>query len=769
MIIYKKTVKLSLLAIILAISFTLPILAVTAKKKSWVLDPVIIDESIEEYKWEVYEDEPWLKGSGTFEDPYMIKNIVIDGAGSPFCMLIWNSEAYFKIMDSRFVNTKPWPVVPSAGISIVNTQNGVIFRNQFLDNGWPGSGTGSGIALIDSSNMKIQKNLCIDNAAVGIYLENSDNNIIVDNYCSGNLWGILLYNSGTGSSDSNLVTRNDCVENLNTGIVVVWSYGNTITNNLCTRNGYGISIGAWAGYNIITQNDCSENSLSGIILYDSAFENEVKENDCSDNSGNGILLTNNANNNLVVDNDCSDNFESGIAVAYSNYNILNGNDCNRNAYGIWITGSYGNDVIDNICSESYYEHGILILDGAAFNTILGNICFKNARSGIVIYNWAYNNIITDNVCYENFETGIVLDSSYQNTVENNLVYGNTRGMQIYNAESNLIIGNMCINNSMSGIHVFSYNNPYMSSTGNEITDNDCKGNLGAGIFVALSNGNIITYNNCSNNRGVNAIGIAIVAWGGMNSGDNILCENIIENNERGIFILNADNNDIYRNSIKVNDIGMIIEGQSELNLIYHNNFIDNDIQAVNEHAGLNNWHNIYMLEGNYWSDYEGEDSDGNGIGDEPWPWWDFDAYPFMEQDGWDSYTAEEEEYLNVFFDPESNRIRGFSTASDDETIYIIIGWKQVFEERIQRVGLPPYTFHFGFYGVEYPFQGSFWYWDEDLFEEPGYIQFFYTKLPPNYLTDAGLLLGEHSFQWIISYYNDGEYVEIALDRIFFLV
>ena len=949
----KKVVKISLLLISLMLSITFPILAVTAKKDKLVLDPVYIDELVPGYTWADWADEPWLKGSGTFEDPYMIIKIVIDGDGSVNCMRIWNSEAYFKIMDCIFYNTKP-PLAEerNSGIYLDNTKNGVIFKNQFYDNGWMGAEVGSGIALINSDNNKIQKNILIDNAATGIYLENSDNNIVVDNYVSGSLWGIMLWNIGTGSSDGNLIARNDCIDNIETGIVVGWSYGNTVTQNLCKGNTWGISIGTWAGYNIVTQNDCEGNSNSGMIIHENAFNNEIIENDCSGNSQNGILVYNNANNNRVTDNDCKENLASGIAVVnsngniitdnncsnsgtvgiylenahynilerndcrengasgimvvYSNENAIDGNNCTRNSYGIYITASYGNDLTENICSESYYEHGILIMDNSGYNMISRNICFKNARSGIVVYNYAYNNIITENICYENFESGIVLDSSFQNTVENNLVYGNSyTGMQVYNAENNMIVGNI-FNENYIGLHIISDYNHWMnsnyneitnnvcndnidsgilvvSSDGNTITNNDCMKNLAEGIDVENSNGNIITENHCSENErpgiylkysndnlitqnlctgspwGIvirwsnnnevtkndcieNGEGIVIqneatdnritentctnnyengiILWDNANyniisqnnfsenllsgiwvasssntilskndcnnngeSGisitnpvetyarDNILYGNKIAGNLNGIHLSEANNNDIFRNIIKGNDIGMLIEGQSELNLIYHNNFIDNVVQAVNEHAGLNNWHNIYMLEGNYWSDYTGIDSDGDGIGDEPWPWWDFDAYPFMVQDGWDILTAQEEELLNAFFDPESNRLKGYSTVRSDETCYIMIGMIQLFSERIDRIFSPPFTAHFEFFDVVYPFQGSFlWFWEDfPGYGEPGYTQFFYIILPPYYFPYVGLPPGEYSYTMSFSFYMDGVYNEFAYDSVFYLV
>ncbi|NVM46851.1 MAG: hypothetical protein HWN79_18240, partial [Candidatus Lokiarchaeota archaeon] len=137
----KKVVKISVLVISLVISIAFPILAVTAKKTEWVIGPVYIDETMPGMTWADWADEPWLKGLGTEEDPYMIKNVVINGEGSQFCMMISNSIVFFKIQDCTFSHAD------TAGLILLNTQNGIVFKNQFLANGL---GAGTGIALISS-------------------------------------------------------------------------------------------------------------------------------------------------------------------------------------------------------------------------------------------------------------------------------------------------------------------------------------------------------------------------------------------------------------------------------------------------------------------------------------------------------------------------------------------------------------------------------------------------------------------------------------------
>ncbi len=95
--------------------------------------------------------------------------------------------------------------------------------------------------------------------------------------------------------------------------------------------------------------------------------------------------------------------------------------------------------------------------------------------------------------------------------------------------------------------------------------------------------------------------------------------NLISDEECAIGI-GGYGNTIFNNTIENCDYGLSFWDSAANNLIYHNNFINNRVQVQHktENPSLGQWDNGYTLGGNYWSDYNGTDADGDGIGDTPY-------------------------------------------------------------------------------------------------------------------------------------------------------
>jgi parallel beta-helix repeat protein len=96
------------------------------------------------------------------------------------------------------------------------------------------------------------------------------------------------------------------------------------------------------------------------------------------------------------------------------------------------------------------------------------------------------------------------------------------------------------------------------------------------------------------------------------------------NNLAGVSITDSDNNSIKENTVMDNENGIFFFS-SHNNSVYGNSFINNT-QQVCDNVGINPWLPQLLsvnfwdngTVGNYWSDNNGTDTDGDGVGDTPY-------------------------------------------------------------------------------------------------------------------------------------------------------
>lgn len=198
-------------------------------------------------------------------------------------------------------------VMNNISIGLYDTHGSSIGNNSII-------GLSSGIVLVDSTENKLSYNLAVTNISpdgIGILLNNSTNNTVESNTARSSLLGIYLDVSDGNSLVNNIASSNS----EGVGIGFNGSNSNLVINNTAKANKIGLMLDT-SERNTISDNAISKNDLG--IFGDMAELNTLFNNSLYLN-GIGIGFSGNSSNNLIYKN----RFISLISAVDEGMNLWN--------------------------------------------------------------------------------------------------------------------------------------------------------------------------------------------------------------------------------------------------------------------------------------------------------------------------------------------------------------------------------------------------------------------------------------------------------------
>lgn len=296
----------------------------------------------------------------------------------------------------------------------------------------------AGVEILHSRNCLIT-NTDISGSAWGIWVRESDGNIITQNTLSNNIRNIDVYISNNDTITSNAISFSSSA-----GIRLYSSINTTLQDNVLTQDGILISgdlMEHWITHTIDTSN-----TVNGKPVY--YLKGLVGETVTMD-AGQIILV--NCTDVSIENRDLKDG-SMGIGIGFSTQMTVSNNIISsQNRYGIRLKGSHNSTIANNRVMDGGTGISLSTSHG---NTVHNNTVFSSEREGIYLGDSNSNFVAFNSV--SSCDDGISLWGSKNNEVFNNEVSENEkRGIELWDSVNTTITYNNVRNNSEYGIRLYS--------------------------------------------------------------------------------------------------------------------------------------------------------------------------------------------------------------------------------------------------------------------------------------------------------------------------
>jgi nitrous oxidase accessory protein len=259
----------------------------------------------------------------------------------------------------------------------------------------------------------------------------------------------------------------------------------------------------------------------------------------------------------------------------------------------------GGSLIDEDSGILLYSDGNRIVDNE-LDDILFGIYFYRSNDNVVRHNRIHGRTQIEQ---GERGAGLHLWDCLRNTLEDNTIFETRDGMYLQNASESAIRRNT-VTRVRYGLH-------YMYSNRNIFEENVFDRNV-AGAAIMYSSRIELRRNRFEHNRGFSSFGILFQDSAGLTIEHNAIADNAV-----GIFMEGLRDSTFHENLIAGNDTAVQMFSSAANNRFYENNFIGNlsPISVVGRET-TTLWSR--GTRGNYWSEYDGYDLDGDGLGDVPY-------------------------------------------------------------------------------------------------------------------------------------------------------